>query len=391
MDLELNDDQLALRDTARTVLARACPPTLVRRCFDGGDQAGDAIDPVGALWRTLVELDWPALGVPADFDGIGLGPVEVAVVVEEMGRVVAPGPFLATATHLVPLLREVAALPGPTPTGPVGDTLAAVARGERTGTLAVAEGGRWELEAMRTTAQRDGDGWVLDGTKSHVVDGATADEVAIVARGEAGIGVFLVAGGRSTATVPTVIDPTLPIAHLRLDGVHVEPDRVLVEPGDPRAADLVRRAVEEATVMLALSTVATCRAIFERTLAYAKEREQFGRPIGSFQALKHRLADCYLAVERATALCWYAVSAVAEDDAERTVATSMAKAVAGECQALLVRDGLQLHGGVGYTWEHDLHLELKRALTGSLLFGTTATHRARLAHLLGLTPAESTP
>jgi alkylation response protein AidB-like acyl-CoA dehydrogenase len=135
---------------------------------------------------------------------------------------------------------------------------------------------------------------------------------------------------------------------------------------------------------MALSTVAACRAIFEMTLQYAKDREQFGRPIGSFQALKHRLADMYLAVERASSLAYFAVLTIAEDDDRRAVATAMAKAAAGDCQRLLARDGLQLHGGVGFTWEHDLHFLLKRAKAGDLLFGTAAVHRAHLARLLGL-------
>jgi alkylation response protein AidB-like acyl-CoA dehydrogenase len=265
-----------------------------------------------------------------------------------------------------------------------------------TGTLAVAEGGRWTVDAVDATATRGPDGWTLAGTKSHVLDGATAHELAVVARAPDGIGVFLVPGsaagdGAVWAEPLAVMDPTLPLATVVLDGVAVGDDRVLVAPGstvDGRTPEeAIEGAVQEATAMLALSTVATCRAIFEATVAYAKDREQFGRPIGSFQAVKHRLADCYLAVERAHALAWFAVATVAEDDPRRAVATSMAKAAAGDCQRLLTRDGLQLHGGIGFTWEHDLHLLLKRALTGELLLGTSAQHRARLAVLLGLEPA----
>ncbi len=367
MDLELDDDQRALQEAARAVLADACPPGLVRGVYEATADGAD-------LWATLVGLDWPALGVDEAHGGLGLGPIEVGVVVEELGRIVAPTPYLATATHLAPVLREAGS-----------DRLADVVSGAVTGTLAVAEGGRWELAAVEATARRDGDVWVLDGTKSHVLDGATADEIAVVAHGEDGLGVFLVPGASLTATPLESLDPTLPLASVALDGAVVDADRVLVAPGDPRAEAVVERAIEEATAMLALSTVATCRSIFEATLEYAKQREQFGRPIGSFQALKHRLADCYLAVERAASLCWFAVTAIAEDDERRTVATSMAKAAAGDCQRLVVRDGLQLHGGIGFTWEHDLHFALKRALTGDLLLGTAAAHRAHLSVLLGLT------
>ena len=157
-----------------------------------------------------------------------------------------------------------------------------------------------------------------------------------------------------------------------------------MEPGDPRARAVIDRTLEQATTALSLSTVATSRAIFEMTLQYAKDREQFGKPIGSFQALKHRLADAYLAVERASALAYFAALTIAEDDDRRAMATAMAKAAAGECQRLVVKDGLQIHGGIGYTWEHDLHFLLKRAKAGDLIFGTAATHRARLARMLGL-------
>ena len=138
---------------------------------------------------------------------------------------------------------------------------------------------------------------------------------------------------------------------------------------------------------LALATVGTCRRIFELTLEYAKVREQYERPIGSFQALKHRLADMYLAVERATALGYFAALTIAEDDPRRAEAAALAKAAAGDCQRLLVGDGLQLHGGIGFTWEHDLHFLLKRAKAGDALFGTAAAHRARLARRLGLVAA----
>jgi alkylation response protein AidB-like acyl-CoA dehydrogenase len=143
--------------------------------------------------------------------------------------------------------------------------------------------------------------------------------------------------------------------------------------------------LQEATVALAVMTVAACRAIFERTVEYAKIRVQYERPIGSFQALKHRMANMYLAVERAASVGWYAALTLAEDDPRRAEAVSVAKAAAGECQHLVVGAGLQLHGGIGFTWEHDLHFLLKRAKVGDALFGNALRHRAILAERLGLT------
>ncbi|MFV0318035.1 MAG: acyl-CoA dehydrogenase family protein, partial [Microthrixaceae bacterium] len=220
---------------------------------------------------------------------------------------------------------------------------------------------------------------------SHVLDGATADEIAVVARSDAGLGVFVVAGDQVQATPVEAMYPTMPVATVALGGVEVAGERVLVEPGDPRACDVVAAAMHEATVAMALTTVAACRSVLEATVEYAKVRQQFGRPIGSFQAVKHRLADCYLAVERADALAWFAALAIAEDDPRVPLAVAMAKAATGDCTELLVRDGLQLHGGIGYTWENDLHFVLKRAITGDQLFGAAEFHRARVAELLDLT------
>lgn len=376
MDFEFTDEQLALRENARAVLASTCPPAVPRAVHEG---SGDG----AALWSTLAELDWPALGIPEEHGGLGLGPLEVGIVVEELGRAAAPSPFLATVTQLVPLLLEAGAT----------DLLPGVAAGTTTGAVALAEDGAWTVDAVRTTARRTGGGWVLDGTKSHVLDGASADHLAVIARlggsvGTAGVGAFVVPRAAVDAAPRAVIDPTLPIATVTLAGVEAGDDAVLLEPGDPAAARAIERALHESVTAMALSTTATCRRIFEMTLDYAKEREQFGRPIGSFQALKHRLADLYLAVERASALAYFAALTIAEDDDRRAVASSMAKAAAGECQRLVVRDGLQLHGGIGFTWEHDLHLFLKRAKAGDLLLGTAAAHRARLAQLLGLEPVQ---
>ena len=227
---------------------------------------------------------------------------------------------------------------------------------------------------------------MLQGAKSTVFDGATADLVAVIARGDDGLGVFVVPGSALKATARTALDPTIAIADVVLDGVVVPDDHVLAAPGTPGVDEQITRAWQHATVALATATVGTCRLIFEETLQYAKDREQYGRPIGSFQALKHRLADMYLSVEKATSLCYYAALTIAEDDPRRAEATALAKAAAGDCQRLLVQDGLQLHGGIGMTWEHDLHFFLKRAKCGDSLLGGAITQRAELARILGLIP-----
>lgn len=373
MDLELSDDEADLRDNVRSVLAGICPPSLVRSVFEGKDRPPE-------LWARIVELGWPALAIAEDHGGLGLGFVEQVLVAEELGRAVAPCPLLATTTQFAPAVREL------------GDAAAAarflspVAEGTSTGTLAWAEDGRWSIDAVRTTARPQGGGWVLDGAKHAVLDGATADEVVVIARGDGGLGAFVVPGPDVEATPRIGLDPTLPLADLRLPAVVVERDRVLAEPGAAHVGAALTRAAEEATVAVAAMTSGACRRIFETTVQYAKVREQYGRPIGSFQALKHRFVDLYIAVERATALVYHAALTIAEDAPDRSVATAAAKAAAGDAQRLLAQDGLQLHGGIGYTWEHDLHFLLKRAKAGDALFGGAVAQRAALVRLLGVLP-----
>jgi len=369
MDLEFTDLQLELRDAARNVLAGACPPSLVRGVYEGTASSDQ-------LWATMCELDWPGLGLPEEHGGLAMGVIEVGILVEELGRLAAPGPFLATVTQFAAAVRASRS----------SFRLADVANGSCTGALAIAESGRWDPAAVAARAEPVGGGWRLQGTKSHVLDGTTADELVVLARGDRGTGFFVVPTEAVRVSTSTTMDPTMPLATVDLAGATVDGERVLVEPGDPRVQEVVALALDEATVAMALSTVATCRSIFEATVAYAKDRHQFGRPIGSFQAVKHRLADCFLAVERASALAWFAALTVAEEDPRRPLAVAMAKAAAGDCAQLLARDGLQLHGGIGFTWEHDLHFLLKRAVTGDLLFGGPAFHRARVAELMGLVP-----
>ncbi|HET6874415.1 MAG TPA: acyl-CoA dehydrogenase family protein [Acidimicrobiales bacterium] len=382
MDFTPTEDQEELRASVRHVLSESCPPALVRQVFE--DKDGEYDPRRSPLWARMAQLDWPALTIPEQYGGMGLGAVELNLVVEEMGRALAPSPFMATVTQFAPMVRETA------PAELADRFLRPIAEGRSTGTLALAEpSGRWELPAVTATARRSGTGWVLDGVKSWVYDGASADEVAVVARSEGsvghdGIGVFVVPGTTLACRALPVFDPSQPLAQLNLTGVDVPEDRVLVEPGDPSAGRSVTRALEESVVAVAAGVNGTCRAIFETTLQYAKDREQYGQPIGAFQAIKHRFVNMYLALERSAALSTYAALTIAEDDDRRSVAVAMAKAAAGDCQRLMVQDGLQLHGGIGFTWENDLQMFLKRAKSGDLLFGTASTHRAAVARLMGV-------
>jgi alkylation response protein AidB-like acyl-CoA dehydrogenase len=335
MQLEFTAEQEELRDSVRAVLARECPIGLLRELVEKGT-------PPDQLWARMVELDWPALTIAEEHGGIGLGFVELAVVLEELGRVVAPGPLFATVAQFAPAIREAGS------DEQRERFLGAVARGELTGAVAV------------------------DGL---AIDGASADEVVVIDGDRA----VVVAGADLEVTPVDPFDKTRPVARVALQG-EVPPERVLAHP------ERIGRAVDEATVALAIEMVGTCQTIFDMTLQYAKDREQFGVAIGSFQAVKHKLADMYVALERARACAYFAAVTIAEDDERRAVATSMAKAAAGDAQRLIAQEGIQIHGGIGYTWEHDLHLYVKRAKTGDTLLGTASTHRARIGAQFGLSP-----
>ena len=382
MDLELTDEQQELRTSVRAFLARECPIGLVRAVVERGER-------VDALWQHMVELGWPGLTVAAEHGGVGLGFVELGVVVEELGRVIAPGAFLATASQFVPVVRHAG-----TPEQRAR-FLGAVASGRITGALA-ASGATGSAAAadLGVVAHRADGGWRLEGAEHHVLDGDTADELAVAARVDDGVGLFIVPAAAARTRVTPTLDATRRYAIVELEGVTVGDDRALGARPDKGGDDgghngghngiALERALQEATTALALETVGTCQSIFELALGHAREREQFGVPIGSFQAIKHKFADLLVALERARATCYFAALAIAEDDDRRALATSMAKAAAGDCQRLVAQEGIQVLGGIGYTWEHDMHLYVKRAKAGDALLGTAGRHRLKVAELIGL-------
>jgi alkylation response protein AidB-like acyl-CoA dehydrogenase len=375
MELEFTTDQEELRDSIRAVLGKESPVALARSVVEHGERPT-------ALWATMVELGWPALTVAETHGGIGLGVLELAILAEELGRVIAPGPLLPTVSQFAPAVREAG-----TPEQQA-QFLGGVAAGEITGSLAIAEAtGSFDPAEVTATVAFEGNDAVLAGTKNFVMEGDAVDELVVVARVEGGDAHnvrAIVVPVASVATTPVnAFDASRRLVHVNLDGVRVSRDRVLGDP-DASAASALRRALEEATVALALEMVGTAQSIFDITLEYAKQREQFGVPIGSFQATKHKFADMMIALERARALGYFAALTIAEDDPRRTSATSAAKAAAGDCQRLFAKEGIQILGGIGYTWEHDMHLYVRRIKSGEPLFGSSAWHRARIADLLGV-------
>lgn len=377
MELDLSEDQTELQRAVRGVLERECPISLVRSVVEEGTDT----EP---LWATMVALDWPAMAAdPAD-GGLGLGTVELVVTAEELGRSVAPAPLLATASQFVPALCLA------------GDDaqrkrfIGAVAGDGLAGTLAVAEGvGPVDAAAVAATATPEGDGFILQGRKDHVFDAGRADELVVAARlpgtsGDEGIGLFVVPRSATRTEATVALDASRRLGAVVLDQVRVDRSRVLGDPRTPGPAAALARILDVAATALAAEIVGACQSIFDTVLAYATTREQFGVKIGSFQAIKHKMADMYVALESARTTTWFAAAAIDEDDERAPLAAAMAKASAGECQALLAKEGIQCLGGIGFTWEHDMHLYVKRAKTDAALLGTAAEHRARVATAVGL-------
>lgn len=325
MLLEFDADQRLWQDTVREAVAKQCPPALVRSVAEQG------VDPA-PLWKAYVDAGWTEMNDPTSA-------VELAIVVEELGRATDPTPFLATMTQFAPL---------------AGDRF----EPHESGTAVL--GG--------VTAHRDGDGWVLNGTARHVLDGDRADRLAVVTDG----GVFVVGGGEVSTQRIAVFDPVLHVADVSFAALNVE-ESARVDGADPE------RSRHIALMGMALTTVGACQRILDLVLEYVRDRHQFGVPIGSFQAIQHKAADMHVAIERARALGYFAALTIAADDPRRRLAAAMAKASAGECQALLFRQGLQSFGGMGFTWENDLQFALKRAKAGELLLGGAAEHRAMIA------------
>lgn len=358
MDFELTSDQHDLQEVVRDVVDQECPASLVRAVAEG--TVGDEVD---TLWKTFVGLDWPTLTIPEADGGMGATAVELVITTEELGRVADPTPFIATTSQYAAVVRE---------------TFAAEPRAELLGEVCAGTTGAAAFEAPEVSVERDGDGWRLSGRVENVIDADRAERIAVVASTDEGPGVFVVPGAEvSTERRPT-FDSTLHLGHVTLDGVTVSPDRSAVGSA---VAEGVGRARQEAVTCLAASMVGASQRILEMTLDHVKERHQFGVPIGSFQAVKHMAVEVYMQIEKARALCHFAALTMAEDDPRRALAVSMAKTAAGDCQRIAAAHGIQLFGGLGYTWENDLQLFVRRAKSGEPLLGSTAEHRAEVARL----------
>jgi alkylation response protein AidB-like acyl-CoA dehydrogenase len=367
VDLDFTSEQEELRSSVRDFLDKECSLQVVRTLVESGEAPTE-------LWASMVGLDWPALSVPEEYGGVGLGFVELAVVAEELGRSVDPGPLLSTISQFAPMVREAG-----TPEQRAR-FLSDVASGACTGAVALADHPRgWSLDDVTLRAERAEGGWALEGTKHGVMTGQGVDELAVVARAGNGVGAFVVPSADAGLRVVHSLDASRPTSTVTLERVVVSDDRALGEPGSAETTRAVARAIEEATTALALETVGACDALFQMVLAYVKDRKQFGVPVGSFQAMKHKMSNMFLAIERARSLCYFAVAAIDEDTPERGAAVAMAKAASDDCQHLVCRESLQSFGGIGFTWEHDGHFFMKRATADGALFGGAPEHLLTVA------------
>ena len=365
------DDQELIRTTARQFLEERAGLERVRELM----MSADGFD--RALWKEMADLGWPGLAIAEEHGGAGLGPVEMSVLLEEMGRLVTPGPFFAsavfatTAVQLCGVRESQARL------------LPMLASGETIATLAIFEKPRgWDPVPSVTRAEESGDGWRLTGEKRAVLDGHLADTLLVVADTADGAGLFAVEAGAEGVDISqeSTLDATRRQARVAFSDVELKgADRV--DDGDVSGA--LTRTLQIATGALASEQVGGAQACMEMAVDYAKTRYQFGRPIGSYQAIKHRCANMLMQVEHAKSTAYHAVR-VTDDPDELAVAAPLAGSVCSEAFVWVAGENIQVHGGIGFTWEHDAHLYLKRAKASSLLLGSPRHQRHLLGQALGI-------
>jgi alkylation response protein AidB-like acyl-CoA dehydrogenase len=377
MDFGFNTDQELLRATARKFLENECTSEFVRARM--AEETGFTEE----FWTKLAEQGWLGLIYPEQYGGAGLGFVDLTVLMEEMGRAVMPGPFFSTV-----LLGGLTILEAGSD-AQKKEWLTKIAEGQARVTLAWTEpNARWDAAGVTTTATASGGGFTLDGTKLFVPDAHVAHALVVVARtrdaAEDGISLFLVptnARGVSVTLLPTM-DQTRKLCEVKLDHVAV-PASALLGAKDSGWLPL-SRVVQRATVALCAEMCGGAQKVLDMTTEYAKIRIAFGKPIGAYQGVKHKAADMLVDVENAKSLTYYAAWAVDENVPEAALAASMAKAYASDAYRKVAGAGIQLHGGIGFTWEHDLHLYFKRAKSSEFTFGDSTYHRERVAQLINL-------
>jgi alkylation response protein AidB-like acyl-CoA dehydrogenase len=371
MNFAFTEEQEELRSTIRAFLEAKSPESAVREQMEteGGYDA--------AVWTQMAEqMGLQGLAIPEEYGGSGFGYVELGIVLEEMGRALLCAPFFSSVVLAANALihsgddaAKAAHLPG-------------IASGETIATLAFTEpSGKWDEAGITAQATAAGDGYTISGTKSFVIDGHTANLLIVAARTANGVSLFTVDGGASgiTKTPLSTMDQTRKQAKLEFDNT---PATLLGAEG--KGWDILSTVLDLAAVGLAAEQVGGAQFVLEMAVQYAKDRVQFGRPIGSFQAIKHKCADMLLEVESAKSAAYYGLWCAAEMNDELPSVASLAKAYCSEAYFHATAENIQIHGGIGFTWEHPAHLYFKRAKSSELLFGDPTYHRELLAQRIGI-------
>ena len=371
MNFAFTEEQEELRKTVRSFLESKSPETAVREQME--TEAGyDA-----AVWSQMGEqMGLQGLAIPEEFGGSGYGFVELGIVLEEMGRALLCAPYFSTVVLAANTLihsgddaAKAAYLPG-------------IASGETIATVAFTEpSGKWDESGITLEASGSGSDFTLTGTKSFVLDGHTASLIIVAARTAAGVSLFAVEGDAAglTRTALSTMDQTRKQAKLEFAGT---PATLIGTEGEGWA--VLSRVLDLAAVGLAAEQVGGAQKVLEMAVEYAKVRVQFGRPIGSFQAIKHKCADMLLEVESAKSAAYYAGWCASELNDELPSVASLAKSYCSEAYFHTTAENIQIHGGIGFTWEHPAHLYFKRAKSSELLFGDPTYHRELLAQRIGI-------
>jgi alkylation response protein AidB-like acyl-CoA dehydrogenase len=377
MDFELGEEQVMLKTSARDFLENECPKKLVRDMME--DETGYSPE----LWKKMAELGWQGLVFPEQYGGSEMTFLDLSVLLEEMGRALLPGPFVPT---VVLAGRAIAAAGSDEQKQ---EFLSKICTGEMIMTLALTEpSGGIEAPDITVKATPAGDNFTISGTKLFVPDAHVADYILCVTRTkdgsrEDGITLFLVdakADGVSIEVLKTITGEKL--CEVVFNNVTVPRKNMLgdLDKGWP----VVQKVLQEATVAECAWMTGGARWALETSIEYAKERIQFGVPIGSFQAIQHKCADMAVGVEGATSLVYYAAWTITENDPGATLATHVAKAWCSDVYKQATFEGVQIHGGIGFTWDHDMHLYLKRAKSSEVAWGDASYHREKVAQLLNM-------
>jgi alkylation response protein AidB-like acyl-CoA dehydrogenase len=378
MDIGFSEEQELLRDTARKFLDSECPTQFVRRMMDTDAAVTDE------FWQQLAENGWLGIAYSEAEGGSGLGLVDLVVLMEEIGRAVMPGPYPATV-----LLGGAAIALAGSPEQR-REWLPRIAGGTIKATLALTEpNARWDAAGITATAREARGGFTLTGAKMFVPDAQFADVLVVAARSrdgstmEEGVSLFLVPkdmAGLAIRRLPSV-DETRKLCEVTLDNVAVPGSALLGELHQGWAP--LQQVIDRAAVAVSAEMCGAAQRVLDMTVDYAKLRVAFGKPIGIYQGVKHKCADMLVEIENAKSLTYYAAWAVDEGEADAPLAVSMAKAAASDAGRKVCAAGIQLHGGIGMTWEHDLQLYLKRAKADEVMFGDATWHRERIARLMG--------